>query len=479
MPMSWTAHSYLAPSGAAARAIRGGSGEDRARAATRFASRFAALVAALVAALMTLATAGSPSASPAQRWLSPSSSSARSGSSSPASPSSPAAAKEGAAPSAARSSATSVDRRQVAVIDLVGDDEAGGLGRELAAALVRHRELVPLTDAAIAAALIGPVFDEDNSAIESARRALADADDAMARFELSVAAARAAAGQAELNNVQPTAAAMALYAELAFVLGRAKLSEGDRPAARSSFLLTQRLAPDFVPDPARYLPDVIDAFRQARRSGGGRLSIQIRGQGTAYLDGQSVGSAPLTVETSPGAHVVHLFSPSRLSRGARIEVTPTSPTVVVLPDARASLSVLVARARRAAIAATDPISLTTAVAQLARSIAVSDVVVISRSPVGALTLQAWRDRPPGAGMIHPASAGDAVAAALVDLAPPPVEQLAPLAPRFTDSPRPTWYHRRWVQASLVTGALAVIATALVLNASMGDSTVPLDPDPHF
>ncbi len=467
MPMRCTAHSDLAPSldlgRAAPRAIGRGAGR-RAR-------------AALAAVLAVSLGAGGAAASPAQRWLSPSSSGPTAAPAALGTPPLPAAA---VGRFAAGGPSAPVDRRQVAVIDLVGDEEAGALGRELAAALVRHDQLVPLTDAAIAAALIGPVFDEDNSAIESARRALADADDAMARFELSVAAARAAAGQAELNNVQPTPAAMALYAELAFVLGRAKLSEGDRPAARSSFLLTQRLAPDFVPDPARYLPDVIDSFRQARRSGGGRVSIQIRGQGTAYLDGQSVGSAPLTIDTTPGAHAVHLFAPNRLSRGTRIEVTPTSPTVVVLPDARASLSVLVARARRAAIAAVDPISLTTAVAQLARSIGVSDVVVISRSPQGALTLQAWRDRPPGAGMIHPAAEGDAVAAALVDLAPPPLELTAPIAPRLTDrSPQPVWYQRRWVQASLVTGALDVIATALVINASMGDSTVPLDPDTGF
>lgn len=372
-----------------------------------------------------------------------------------------------------------VERRQVAVIDLVGDEEAGGLGRTLAAELVRHRELAPLADASIAAILIGPVFDEDSVALESARRALTDAGDALARFELSVAAARAAAGQAELNNVQPTAAATRLYAELAFVLGQAKLSDGDGPAARSSFLLTQRLAPDWTLDPARYLPDVIAAFRQARRSGGGRVPLQIRGQGTAYVDGQLAGTAPLSMDVAPGAHVVHLFGPNRLARGARIEVTPTTPAVVVLPDARASLSVIVARARRAAIAANDPTGLTTAVAQIARLIGVGDVVVLSRSTDSVLTAQAWRDRPPGAGRIHVAT-GNAVAATLLDLAPPTVEELAlppPLVIRR--QPDPAWYRRRWVQVSLVSGALAVIATALVINATADEGTIGLDTDPKF
>jgi hypothetical protein len=466
MPMSCTAHSYPGPARRVQPAIRRGIAVGLKL----------GLAVCLLSGLALAVGAGRPafadSSSSAPRWSAP-----------PpriAAVTAAVTAGQAAAGSASRSSPTTVDRRQVAVIDLLGDEEAGAVGRTLAAQLVRHRELAPLADPAIAAIMIGPIFDEDNAAIESARRALADADDAMTRFELSVAAARAAAGQAELNNVQPTAAAMTLYAELAFVLGRAKLSEGDRPAARSSFLLTQRLMPDFVPDPTRYLPDVIDAFRQARRSGGGRVSIQIRGQGTAYLDGQSVGTAPVTVDSTPGAHVVHLFAPGRLSRGTRIEVTPSSPAVVVLPDARASLSVNVARGRRAAIAAVDPIALTTAVAQLARLIGVSDVVVISRSTDGALTLQAWRDRPPGAGMIHPASEGDAVGAALIDLSPLVIEVLAPTSPIISGPERePSWYRRRWVQASIVTGALAVIATALVLNATGDEGTVPLDPDPTF
>lgn len=373
-----------------------------------------------------------------------------------------------------------VDRRQVALIDLVGDEEAAQLGRTFAAELVRHRELAPLADASIAATMIGPLSEEDSASIEAARRALVDAGDALARFELSVAAARALAGQAELNNVQPTAAATRLYAELAFVHGQAKLSDGDGPAARSSFLLTQRLAPDWTLDPARYLPDVIAAFRQARRSGGGRVPLQIRGQGTAYVDGQLAGTAPLSLEVAPGAHIVHLFGPNRLARGARIEVTPTSPAVVVLPDARASLPVIVARSRRAAAAAADPTALTTTVAQLARLIGVSDVVVLSRGSDGVLTAQAWRDRPPGAGRIHAVTSGDVVVAALLDLAPPTVEELRPPPPlALRREEDPLWYQRRWVQVSIISGALAVIATALVISASGGEDTIGVYPDPGF
>lgn len=472
MPMRCTAHSYLrladpsrghpAPSGE-------GEPSSFLPAARRVARRISSLALRCIvfALAFALGNVGSPaSAEPAVAPLGKRT----------------AAVSSSAAPGPAltRPLPLAVDRRQVAIIDLVGDEEAGQLGRSLAAQLVRHRELAPLADPAIAATLIGQVFDEDSAAVESARRALADAEDALARFELSVAAARAAAGQAELNNVQPTHAVMALYAELAFVLGQAKHADGDGPAARSNFLLTQRLAPDRNLDPARYLPDVITAFRQARRSGGGRVPVQIRGQGTAYVDGQSVGTAPISLDLAPGAHVIHLFSPSRLARGTRIEVSPTAPSVVVLPDARANLSVIVARGRRAAIAAAaDPLALTTAVAQLARLIGISDVVVLARNE-GALSVQAWRDRPPGAGMIHPVSAGDAVASVLLDLAPPTVEEMVELPPSVVirGESQPSWYQRRWVQVS-VAGALAVIATAIVLSASSNEGTVPIDPDPSF
>lgn len=447
MPMRCTAHSYLRPPN---------------RGVSRIVSRLG--VGIVFALAFAIGSVGSPAS--AEPTVAPLGKRTAAVASSPG-------------PALSRPLPLAVDRRQVAIIDLVGDEEAGQLGRALAAQLVRHRELAPLADPAIAATLIGPVFDEDGAAVESARRALADAEDALARFELSVAAARAAAGQAELNNVQPTPAVMALYAELAFVLGQAKHADGDGPAARSNFLLTQRLAPDRNLDPARYLPDVITAFRQARRSGGGRVPVQIRGQGTAYVDGQSVGAAPLSLDLAPGAHVIHLFSPSRLARGTRIEVSPTAPSVVVLPDARANLSVIVARGRRAAIAAAaDPLALTTAVAQLARLIGISDVVVLARNE-GALSVQAWRDRPPGAGMIHPISDGDAVAAVLLDLAPPAIEeQVAPPSVVIRGESQPSWYQRRWVQVS-VAGALAVIATAIVLSASSDEGTVPIDPDPSF
>jgi hypothetical protein len=383
------------------------------------------------------------------------------------------------------------DRRPVAVLDLVGDDAAGAFARILSENLVQHDQLAPLADPAIAASLIGPMLDEDNTAIEAARRALLDASDALTRFELSVAAARATAGQAELNNVEPTAAAIALYAELSFVLGQAKLADGDDAAARTSFLLTQRLAPNRVLDPTRYLPDVIAAYRQAGRAGGTSIPVQIRGQGTVAVDGVVVGTAPLDLDLGTGAHVIQLFGPARLARGSRVELTPAAPTVVVLPDARASHTVIVARMRRLVATSSDAATRMTAVAQLARLIGVAEVVIVGRGP-GGLSVQAWRDHAPGAGLVHTSVGPQTASAVLADLAPDPRpngsrdETYVGGRDGFGRDDRTMgqietkrWYKTRWIQASMLTGALAMIAAAVVLSTYSDEGSVELDPEISF
>lgn len=375
-----------------------------------------------------------------------------------------------------------VDRRKVAIVDLTGDaagtEDAATMARTLSERLVAHAVLAPIPDPAIAAALLGPPREEDQQALANARRALADANDALARFELAVAAARAAAGQAELGDVEPTASSISLYADLAFVHGQAKLADSDGPAARSSFLLTQRLDPDRVIDPARYLPDVISAYRQARRGGSSRMQIEIRGQGAAFVDGVEIGVAPLTIEVATGPHLVQLAGPRRLTRGARIEITPTSPAVVVLPDATAALPVIIGRTRRALTEAVEETARAEAMAELARLIGIGDALILERSGEG-LTARTWRNGRPGFGAPRPLPSALLDSTLLDELAPnTAVPRLVLPGPSKPVDPEP-WYQKRWVQASVLTGA-AVIAAAVVLRAVTTDpDTVPLDRDPSF
>lgn len=374
-----------------------------------------------------------------------------------------------------------VDRRKVAIVDLTngagGAEDAAAMARTLSERLVAHAVLAPIPDPSVAAALLGPPREEDQQALANARRALADANDALARFELAVAAARAAAGQSELGDVEPTASSISLYADLAFVHGQAKLADSDGPAARSSFLLTQRLDPDRVIDPARYLPDLISAYRQARRGGSSRMQIEIRGQGTAFVDGVEVGVAPLTVEVATGPHLVQLAGPRRLTRGTRIEITPTSPAVVVLPDATAALPVVIGRARRALTEATEEPKRAEAMAELARLIGIGDALILERAGDG-LTARAWRSgRPLGAARPLPSALLDG--SLLDELAPNTVVPQLVLPGPSKPLEAERWYQKRWVQASVLTGA-AVIAAAVVLRAvTMDPDTVPLDRDPSF
>ncbi|MEZ4368261.1 MAG: hypothetical protein R2939_18580 [Kofleriaceae bacterium] len=366
-------------------------------------------------------------------------------------------------------------QRTVAIVELGGGEDSARLANALAAAVARARGLAGVGDPAVAAARVGARPEEDAAAIAAAGRALAGAQEHLARFEANAAIAQAQLGASQLLTVAPTPTTTLLLTELAFTEGLAQLAAPGGGDAREALGLAHALQPERVLDPAVFAPEVIAAYRDAA-SPRGTGAISVEGDGTVWIDGRARGRAPLLVAADAGAHVVVVYGPERLPRGARIRVPADGVAAVPIAAAPAPLAVQVARARRTLIAAPDQAARAAAVGKIAALSGATDALVLARNGSGALTVQRWRDRAPGFGPIEPVDGRDP-AELLAPLLPPP----DPVDPTPVPPPPPPatpWWRRRSVQAAIAGAVIAVALTSVALSA--GDDTMrPLDPEQGF
>jgi hypothetical protein len=115
----------------------------------------------------------------------------------------------------------------------------------------------------------------------------------------------------------------------------------ERPdAAREAFRAAAQLRPDAALDEAQFPPDLCALYReiaaQTRAEPPGALAVTTEPAGAAVrLDGEVVGTAPLTVHGSPGRHFVRVDAPARESRMLAIEIgaAGAGPLHVALPPA--------------------------------------------------------------------------------------------------------------------------------------------------
>jgi hypothetical protein len=117
--------------------------------------------------------------------------------------------------------------------------------------------------------------------------------------------------------------------------------------------------------------------------------------------------------------------------------------------------------------------------QLAELAQVTAAVLVTTDAKGNAGVQLWRNRAPGfqevkaiSRPLSPAEA-DKLIAPLVPPRPDPVDDGGPPIPVGPREPRKEWYQKRWVQAGLVGGAIAVIAGIVVLQDVLGASDRPL------
>jgi hypothetical protein len=349
------------------------------------------------------------------------------------------------------------DRRKVAVVVLSADPQAITVRKAVYDELQVHWALRTLGDPAQDMLLQDRIESEDTQPLAEAKQALQDAEDALTQFDYKDAALRAEAGRAKLMGVTPTEM-VGPYTDLTLVLGQALLGERKQNEAARAFALVHRLDPMRQLDPARYLPEIIDFYRQ--NGGSSEIAkLEVTGKGRVWLDGIDKGTAPGTFEVGEGIHVVQLTGAERVTRGEEIDTAKHAQ--VVIPDQDASPDLKIQRARFTLAKAPDPAARAGAMLELARLLDVHDAVLIDERD-GALEIQTWRDRAPGFSELvayHDQKPTDL----LLPLAgPKPPETIIripfPPPPPVDETP---WWKKRWVQASVGSAVLVGAITAIV------------------
>ena len=376
------------------------------------------------------------------------------------------------------------ERRPVAVIDLAADAKTEALANELYRQLVTHPDLQPLGEPQIASELIGEFRDDDARRLADARTAKQAAEQELARFEFKIAEQFAVNGLDDLERVTPSTSALVLYAQLAFVRGQAQLGIPERSAdARTAFALAHRLDPSFVPDPARYLPDVVRAFDAAKRAWAGKGKLAVAGSGRLWIDGKDRGIAPTEVELEAGPHVVWLTGAERETTARVVIVPANKKEKLVIANAPADLRLKVRRARAQLRNAPDPAARSAAMRTLAELVGVRDAVLltIANNKVIAQTWNAGtRDQAPGFSALREFKNAKPIDL-LAPLAPPrkPVE----LDPTPPIGKKPVverrWYERRSVQAGAIVGAVAILIAGYYVYGALTDETFLADPNTQF
>lgn len=344
----------------------------------------------------------------------------------------------------------SIARRPVAVIDLTNDQAVRDVANKLLEQLASHTDLAPpaVSDGA---ALVDRLLPDDELRIEDARKKLASAIKDLDQRSFREAELAAVEGQESLLRVTPRAA-VSLYADLALALGQSRLGEKKDAEAREAFALTYRLDRTRTLDERHYLPEVVQAFEAAKHVQAEVGTIEVRGAGRVWIDGEEVGSAPGQFTASLGRHVVWLTGMLRETAGKEVVVTQARPGDATILDGPLTRPQKVARYRIALLQAPDPAARAAAMKALAGFVNVHDAVLLSQAN-GKILWQTWRDREPG--FSEPRELGrDHPAEILKQLVPP--RQILDPEPRLLllPPPPPEWYQRRSVQLGIATAVVA-------------------------
>jgi hypothetical protein len=373
------------------------------------------------------------------------------------------------------------ERRQVAVIDLSGDPVTANFAASFNPVLFGHPDLSPIQDASIPPRLYGEFSDTDVDNIDSASNSKETAESALAGYRFEIAQQSAANGQDALRRVVPRAVVVVpLYAQLTFLRAQALLGMPRQAAdAAAAFALAHRLDPTFVPDAARYLPEVVQAYDAAKRRWSGKGKLEIAGHGRIWIDGKMTGAAPAEVELEAGPHVVWLTGAEWLTGGSHVMVEAGKKTKLEITLEEADLGTRVQRARAALRSAPDPTARAVAMRALAELVKVGDAVLLS-SANGKLIVQTWNsgsnDQKPGFTSLREVNK-ETPLKLLEPLAKP---KAAPLPPKDDDGPKKIvdtrrWYEKRPYQASVAIGVVAVIIGSYYLYQAMTDDSSNLDP----
>ncbi|RMH41934.1 MAG: PEGA domain-containing protein [Deltaproteobacteria bacterium] len=283
--------------------------------------------------------------------------------------------------------------------------------------------------------------------------------------------------EARLIRLKPTRGVLDRLAEINFQLGRIYMRRSDSRSATDAFRVTMRLQPDRPPpDPRRYDPDVIEAWRAASLAQARTAVVTVTAPfdgARVFIDGVQVGVTPYRAQLEPGAHYFWAEMDNKQPAGMRATAIFEEPREVNLQIRRLPDDAIAARVKRSLLA--GPLTeqaIATAVQQLYELLLVKYVIVLAdRDPtgIGAAVFDAR-----GARVTEWVPVTERDAAALVRALPGRVDLSAPAVagdagppapPADAGPPERPWWRNPMSYAAVGGGALIVVVGVLILTAS--------------
>lgn len=290
------------------------------------------------------------------------------------------------------------------------------------------------------------------------------------RFEDAVAALDRAAAEIDAGGAAGLTSSQ--LADVFLFRGLARVQRGD-PAAWDDLVISARLDPARVLDPARFPPRAIEQLQRAQRAAVEQarapLTVHAPAACTVTIDGAPTAgasaapaagpgarTAPVIVELAPGVHWVRAACPDHAPWGRRVLLSAPGVAVIAAPApiAAPTADLALIQARTMGAAAVVDVIVRGGAAR-ARLVRVSDGRELDRVSVTV----------DGAAAGAP---GDQAAVALADAV------AALLAPDAVVAP-PRWYRSRWVWAAGGALVAAAILVPIAIAGGDGDPEIVVRP----
>jgi hypothetical protein len=358
--------------------------------------------------------------------------------------------------------------RRIAVLNAAGDGDAGAAAAaELRRALLGEVDLSPLAAGDLSRALEAalPAEAEVDALLRQARAEVDVAHRAIAQFEQGVARRALSRAEALLLSAEPDERVVQLLAEVNFQNALVYLRDQNQGMAVDSFREVQRLTPERAPlDPARYPPEVVQAFAAARRQIGesGVLEVSATFDGVpVYLDGVRVGVTPLRRRIAPGPHYLILAAPEFFPEGRRLSAAPRDRMALVVELQRLPLARRAADMRRHLVAARA--GRDDALRRAGREVALMagvDAVLVIGDGRGAPSVALYERDADRMSLFRPVNrdVGKLFGLMLPSLPPGPMDLLPP-----EERDERPWYSKPWGLASIGGGAALTVLGVILFT----------------
>lgn len=219
--------------------------------------------------------------------------------------------------------------KTIAIVNLSADASAPASATKVRELLNRVDGLRPTTPGDLARALEDalPEGGPDAEALAQARDELAKSTTAFTDFKSREARAHLERARSSLFGLTPTKETSRLLADVSFNMSLIHMRAENNGLAMGELQLLHRLVKQETIDPVRYPPDVVRAFKQARKVAAAKTTATVSISATydgapVYLDGVAAGTSPITIPLSAGAHIVSIAAPQYQATAILIDIDP-------------------------------------------------------------------------------------------------------------------------------------------------------------